>query len=154
MFYHIDDLFPVLMRTLSDSSDEVVQQNLVVLAEIIGSKFSGTSFDDSHLTVQNKYFTKFIVNLLRLFSTDRHLLEERGAFIIRELCILLSAEDIYKISAKILLEEQNLRFAGIMVQTLNVILLTSSELFELRNKLKDLNSEVMIKSSDYIPLCT
>ncbi|XP_033222290.1 protein VAC14 homolog isoform X2 [Belonocnema kinseyi] len=141
MFYHIDDLFPVLMRTLSDNSDEVVQQNLVVLAEIIGSKFSGTSFDNSHLTVKNKYFTKFIVNLLRLFSTDRHLLEERGAFIIRELCVLLSAEGIYKILAEILLEEQNLRFAGIMVQTLNVILLTSSELFELRCKLKDLNSE-------------
>ena len=146
MFHHIDDLFPVLMRTLSDSSDEVVQQNLVVLAEIIGSKYSGSTFDNSDLAAQNKYFTKFIVNLLRLFSTDRHLLEERGAFIIRELCVLLSAEDIYKSLAEILLEEQNLRFAGIMVQTLNVILLTSSELYELRNKLKDLNSEVMLKT--------
>ncbi|XP_023290626.1 protein VAC14 homolog isoform X4 [Orussus abietinus] len=142
MFHHIDDLFPVLMRTLSDSSDDVVQQNLVVMAEIINSKSSETTVEETSTARKNKYYTKFIVNLLRLFSTDRHLLEERGAFIIRELCVLLSAEDIYKILAEILLEEQNLRFACIMVQTLNVILLTSSELFDLRNKLKDLDSEV------------
>ncbi|XP_012276092.1 protein VAC14 homolog isoform X2 [Orussus abietinus] len=141
MFHHIDDLFPVLMRTLSDSSDDVVQQNLVVMAEIINSKSSETTVEETSTARKNKYYTKFIVNLLRLFSTDRHLLEERGAFIIRELCVLLSAEDIYKILAEILLEEQNLRFACIMVQTLNVILLTSSELFDLRNKLKDLDSE-------------
>lgn len=144
MFHHLDDLFPVLMRTLSDSSDEVVQQNLVVLAEIIGSKYPESTIEKLSSAVQNKYFPKFIINLLRLFSTDRHLLEERGAFIIRELCVLLSAENIYKTVSQILLEEQNLRFAGLMVQTLNVILLTSSELFELRSKLKDLNSEVHI----------
>lgn len=148
MYNHIDDLFPVLMRTLGDNSDEVVQQNLVVIAEIISPQ-STRDKDKSGTTrispVGNKYFTKFIVNLLRLFSTDRHLLEDKGAFIIRELCVLLSAEEIYKILAKILLEEQNLRFAGIMIQTLNVILLTSSELFELRNKLKDLKNEVCEK---------
>ncbi|KAK0089963.1 hypothetical protein PV325_004440 [Microctonus aethiopoides] len=149
MYDHIEDLFPVLMRTLGDTSDEVVQQNLVVIAEIIGPKSATIEQElprekqsiSSSSPVRNKYFTKFIVNLLRLFSTDRHLLEERGAFIIRELCVLLSAEDIYTILAEILLEEQNLRFACIMIQTLNVILLTSSELFELRNKLKDLKSE-------------
>lgn len=138
MFDHVDEFFPVLMRTLSDTSDDVVQQDLVVLAEIISSK----SMDDS--TNRNKYYTKFIVNLLRLFSTNRHLLEERGNFIVRELCVLLSAEDIYKTLAIILSEEQNLRFASIMVQTLNVILLTSSELFDLRNKLKDLETKVCI----------
>lgn len=155
MYRHIDELFPVLMRTLSDTSDEVVQQNLVVMAEIIRSKHLEEEIVQevtrtveisksaaSGARTRNKYFTKFIVNLLRLFSTDRHLLEDRGAFIIRELCLLLSAEDIYKILAEILLKEQNLRFACIMVQTLNIILLTSSELFELRNKLKDWKSKV------------
>ena len=152
MYSHIEELFPVLMRTLSDTSDEVVQQSLVVMAEIIaGSKYleedanSPPCIDHTNhgiTATTNKYFTKFIVNLLRLFSTDRQLLEDRGAFIIRELCLLLSAEDIYKILAEILLREQNLRFACIMVQTLNIILLTSSELFDLRNKLKDWDSEV------------
>ncbi|CAL7935227.1 unnamed protein product [Xylocopa violacea] len=140
MFNHIENLFPILMKSLSDNSDEVVQQTLVVMAEIISSKSPEAAITDSNAKMQNKYFTKFIVNLLRLFSTDRHLLEERGAFIIRELCVLLSAEDIYKTLAKILLEEPNLSFACTMIQTLNVILLTSSELFDLRNKLKDLDS--------------
>ena len=31
----------------------------------------------------NSYFTKFILDLLALFSTDRQLLEDRGSFIIR-----------------------------------------------------------------------
>ncbi|XP_047344516.1 protein VAC14 homolog isoform X3 [Vespa velutina] len=85
MFDHIEVLFPILMRSLSDNSDDVVQQTLVVMAEIISSKSSEAITVDYHNEVQNKYFTKFIVNLLRLFSTDRNLLEERGAFIIREL---------------------------------------------------------------------
>ncbi|XP_029032323.1 protein VAC14 homolog isoform X3 [Osmia bicornis bicornis] len=140
MFNHIENLFPILMKSLSDNSDEVVQQTLVVMAEIISSKSPKAATTDSNAEMQNKYFTKFIVNLLRLFSTDRHLLEERGAFIIRELCVLLSAEDIYKTLAKILLDEPNLSFACTMIQTLSVILLTSSELFDLRNKLKDLDS--------------
>ncbi|XP_006618981.1 protein VAC14 homolog [Apis dorsata] len=140
MFNHIENLFPILMKSLSDNSDEVVQQTLVVMAEIISSKSPEAAITDSNAKIQNKYFTKFIINLLRIFSADRHLLEERGAFIIRELCILLSAEDIYKTLAKILLEESNLSFACTMIQTLNVILLTSSELFDLRNKLKDLDS--------------
>ncbi|PBC32009.1 protein VAC14 homolog isoform X1 [Apis cerana] len=140
MFNHIENLFPILMKSLSDNSDEVVQQTLVVMAEIISSKSPEAAITDSNAKMQNKYFTKFIINLLRIFSADRHLLEERGAFIIRELCILLSAEDIYKTLAKILLEESNLSFACTMIQTLNVILLTSSELFDLRNKLKDLDS--------------
>ncbi|XP_071649427.1 protein VAC14 homolog [Temnothorax longispinosus] len=140
MFNHIEDLFPILMKSLSDTSDEVVQQTLVVMAEIISSKSPEAVAADPNAKMQNKYFTKFIINLLRLFSTDRHLLEERGTFIIRELCTLLSAEDIYKTLAKILLEEQNLSFACTMIQTLNVILLTSSELFDLRNKLRHLDS--------------
>ncbi|XP_053970535.1 protein VAC14 homolog [Hylaeus volcanicus] len=140
MFNHIENLFPILMKSLSDTSDEVVQQTLVVMAEIISSKSPEAATKDSNAEMQNKYFTKFIVNLLRLFSTDRHLLKERGAFIIRELCVLLSAEDIYKTLAKILMDEPNLNFACTMIQTLNVILLTSSELFDLRNKLKDLDS--------------
>ena len=38
MFQYIDDIFPVLLRTLSDTSDEVVILDLEVLAEISSSK--------------------------------------------------------------------------------------------------------------------
>jgi vacuole morphology and inheritance protein 14 len=40
MFRHVDELFPVLLRTLSDDSDEVVQDALKVLAQIISSPAS------------------------------------------------------------------------------------------------------------------
>ena len=38
--------------------------------------------------------------------------------------------------------EEDVKFACTMVYTLNKILLTSTELFELRNQLKDLNTKV------------
>ncbi len=40
--------------------------------------------DSSSIDVKdNTYFGKFIVSLLSLFSTDKQLLEDRGAFIVR-----------------------------------------------------------------------
>ena len=109
------------------------------------------------------YFLKFMKSLLALFSSDKVMQEERWAFIIRlvfhsflvsnaiiifffkcrQLCVLLSAEDIYRSFAEILIQEKNCRFASVMVETLNTLLLTSSELFPLRRKLKDLNTKVL-----------
>lgn len=61
-----------------------------------------------------------------------------------QLCILLNAEVIYRIFAEIIFEETtNLKFASTMVRTLNTILFTTSELFELRMHLKDITNEVM-----------
>ncbi|PIO38713.1 hypothetical protein AB205_0125660, partial [Aquarana catesbeiana] len=37
MFRHTDSLFPILLRTLSDESDEVILKDLEVLAEIASS---------------------------------------------------------------------------------------------------------------------
>ena len=64
-------------------------------------------------------------------------------FCCRQLCMLLSAEDIYRSLAELLLQESNLKFARLMVETLNTILLTTSELFELRNRLRNLSSQVI-----------
>lgn len=61
----------------------------------------------------------------------------------RQLCLLLHAENIFHSMADILLKEEDLKFASTMVQTLNTILLTSAELFQLRNQLKDLRTQVM-----------
>lgn len=131
MLSHTDTLFPVLMKTIGDTSEEVVQQCVIVIAEMIKS--------------QSKYFTKFIANLIRLFSADRHLLEDRGVFIITKLCIMLNPDDIFKTFSENLIEESNLRFASVMVQTLSIILLTSSELFNLRSRLKDLDTEESVE---------
>lgn len=40
MYNYIDILFPALQRTLSDPADEVVQQCLVVIAEVVSSQTS------------------------------------------------------------------------------------------------------------------
>lgn len=173
MFRHTDSLFPILLRTLSDESDEVILKDLEVLAEIASSPagqtdpnndgselYSGQStlcvpppargvqlgegargLESSPSTpTMNSYFHRFMVNLLKRFSSERRLLETRGAFIIRQLSLLLNAENIFHSMADILLREEDLKFASTMVQNLNSILLTSSELFQLRSQLKDLQT--------------
>uniref|UniRef100_A0A493T5I6 Uncharacterized protein n=1 Tax=Anas platyrhynchos platyrhynchos TaxID=8840 RepID=A0A493T5I6_ANAPP len=114
MFRHTDSLFPILLRTLSDESDEVILKDLEVLAEIASSPAGQTEGHgpsettdprpgqvelhipgrNSQLSVKglecspstptmNSYFYKFMINLLKRFSSERKLLETRGAFIIR-----------------------------------------------------------------------
>ena len=112
--------------------------DLEVLAEISSSK-TGRPIEASTLptnTSTSPHFKQFMLSLLKLFSADRSLLEAKGSFIIRQLCVLLSSEDIYRSISELLVLEDNLKFARLMVETLSTILLTSSELFELRTKLK------------------
>ena len=78
-----DGTFPALLKTLSDPSDGVVTRDLQLLSQISKNSEEG-------------YFTSFMVNLLQLFGTDRKLLENRGNLIIRQLCVSLSAERIYR----------------------------------------------------------
>jgi len=177
LFLHVDDLFPVLMDTIKNRSDEVVLLDLQVLAELASSPVANvvaaaltpasTPTPDSGLVSAgdaasrspqhqqqlspasarvtsprvNPYFDKFMFNLLTLFAADRQILEDRGAFVIRQLCILMNSEDIYRSLSDILLQEKDTKFAHHMIQTLNGILLTSAELFELRNQLKELKTK-------------
>jgi len=121
-------ILSTLLKGLSDSSEEVIKRDLQLLAQI------------AHYSDEN-YFTQFIVNLLSLFSADRRLLENRGSLIIRQLCVTLNPEKIYITFAEILEKEEDLEFASIMIQNLNIILITASELVELRKKLKHLETK-------------
>lgn len=124
-----DGTFPALLKTLSDPSEQVITRDLQLLAQI-----SYNSDDE--------YFTVFMVNLLNLFSTDRRLLETRGNLIIRQLCVSLKPERIYWTLAEILeREDEDLEFAGIMVQNLSNILITAPELSQLRMRLRSLNNK-------------
>lgn len=93
---------------------------------------------------EDTYFSRFMKNLLALFSTDRRLLETRGSLVIRQLCMNLNPEKIYRNFAEILESEKDLEFAGFMVQNLNIILITAPELLELRKKLKNLTITVRL----------
>ena len=81
-------------------------------------------------------FNRVLNSLVLLFMEDRPLLESRGALIIRKLCSLLDSSSIYMTMAKILGDKADLDFVSLMVQTLNLILLTAPELQSLRHSLK------------------
>ena len=88
-----DGTFPALLKTLSDPSDAVVTRDLQLLSQISKNSEEG-------------YFTSFMVNLLQLFGTDKKLLENRGNLIIRQLCVSLSAERIYRTLADCLEKDE------------------------------------------------
>uniref|UniRef100_A0A7C9AXU5 Vacuolar protein 14 C-terminal Fig4-binding domain-containing protein n=1 Tax=Opuntia streptacantha TaxID=393608 RepID=A0A7C9AXU5_OPUST len=118
----LSDIFDTLLKALSDPSDKVVLLVLEVHAQI---------------AKDTKHFHDLVVFLVDNFRNDNSLLEKRGALIIRRLCVLLGAETVYRELSAILEKEADLDFASIMVQALNLILLTSSELSELRELLKE-----------------
>lgn len=128
-----DGTFPALLKMLSDPSDAVVTKDLQLLSQI-----SRNSEDD--------YFAYFMVNLLQLFSTDRKLLEIRGNLIIRQLCISLSPERIYRTLADCIEKEEDVEFASIMVQNLNNNLITAPQLAEVRKRLRNLETKVRLPS--------
>lgn len=124
-----DGTFPALLKTLSDPAETVVTKDLQLLSQISRNS-------------EDSYFASFMVNLLQLFSTDRHLLEVRGNLIIRQLCLNLSPERIYRTLADCLEKEEDIEFASIMVQNLNNNLITAPELSDMRKRLRNLDSKV------------
>ncbi|KAL7462982.1 hypothetical protein ACHAXS_003352 [Conticribra weissflogii] len=120
----IPQLMPVLLKTLSDSSDSVVLFTLQVLARIslgdggVRLDKDSTSADEgddrrfeSPVNIHTgllrgkkdeKHFKLVINAILRLFATDRMLLESRGSLVIRKFCVLLDAESVYMLCASIL----------------------------------------------------
>lgn len=123
-----DGTFPALLKTLSDPAEAVVTRDLQLLSQISKNSEDG-------------YFTSFMVALLQLFSTDRKLLEIRGNLIIRQLCINLQPERIYRTLADCIEKDEDIEFASIMVQNLNNNLITAPELAELRKRLRNLDSK-------------
>jgi vacuole morphology and inheritance protein 14 len=135
----IESLLPVLLRTLSDPSDAVVLLNLQVLSRISLAQREELGASEESEEAQ---FQLVLNAILNLFAKDRTLLETRGSLIIRKLCVLLNAQSVYIRLADALVQYETvngqpanaatLEFVGSMVQTLNLILLTASELHDLR----------------------
>ncbi|KAE8250374.1 hypothetical protein A4X13_0g4787, partial [Tilletia indica] len=122
-----DGTFPALLKTLSDPSEEVIRQDLRLLAQISSAS-------------EDEYFFAFMRNLLNLFATDRRLLETRGSLIIRQLCASLNTDRIMRTLAEILERDEDAEFASIMVTNLNIIIITAPELAEFRRRLKSLDT--------------
>jgi vacuole morphology and inheritance protein 14 len=93
------------------------------------------------ISSREEYFTNMMRSLIQLYSVDPALLERRSSLITRHLSLFLSPEKIFRAMANILETVEDLEFASVMIQTLNIILLTSSELHEMRCNLKDLMND-------------
>ena len=83
-------------------------------------------------------FDTVLEHIVRLFGSqpNRELLERRGSLIVRKLCVVLGAQGVYLKFARVLEQQRDLEFASLMVQNLNLILLTAMELEGLRAVLK------------------
>lgn len=142
-----------LLRSSTDSSNEVISKVL-----LLASKIS----EDNQ-----EFFKEFMVKLIFFFETDG--VENNGRtgepdepssgpnaisrgkveFMIRRLCVSISAEKIFQTLSEVLVsfEKLNLEFVGNIVVTLNNILLTTHELQGLRTKLKNLDFQ---KPEDWV----
>ncbi len=94
--------FPALLKTLSDPSEDVSQANSDIPDILQVVKHDLQLLAQISASSEDSYFTSFMVNVLELFSTDRRLLETRGSLIIRQLCLHLNAERIFRTIAEIL----------------------------------------------------
>eukprot|EP01125_Pyxidicula_operculata_P004646 TRINITY_DN1747_c0_g1_i1.p1 TRINITY_DN1747_c0_g1~~TRINITY_DN1747_c0_g1_i1.p1 ORF type:complete len:1009 (+),score=224.85 TRINITY_DN1747_c0_g1_i1:1091-4117(+) len=123
-------LFPSLLHLLSDPAEEVVRLDLQVLAR---------------LSTNEAYFQKLMHSLVQEFCSHRKLLEGRGTLIIRQLCLYIPAEQIYRTLSELLEAHEDTEFASLMVQILNLILLTASELVDVRNSLRSLSTKESVE---------
>ena len=163
---HLNSFFPQVLKSLGDADDAVVRLALEVLARVSvreaegeGGAAAGAGSDGGAVSLDAARFELVLSSVMSAFAGDRRFLEQRGSLVVRQLCELLDAESIYRAVARWLtqLTEREERrdngaegerddggsatanaceFASLMVQSMNLILLTSSELFELRGRLK------------------
>jgi len=114
-----------LLAALTDSDDEVVTLAVAALARVARNA---------------KQSDRVIGDVVALFDRNRALLETRGALIVRQLCVLLRPVHVYLVFARAVssrvADTDDLVFSSSLVQTLNVILLTSRELADLRSSLR------------------
>ncbi|KAG1654361.1 hypothetical protein FOA52_011295 [Chlamydomonas sp. UWO 241] len=121
----LPELLPPLLDSLSASSDPVVSAALQLLAAIAGC-----------------YDTQFRLVLRGLLDRFRgeggaRLLQRGGALVIRRLCGHMGGEKVFAELSQILDAEEDLAFASMLTQALNLILLTSPEVHSMREQLKE-----------------
>ena len=123
---HLDDILGALLANLVDTTDvEVLKLDLEVIARLAATDPTWTLLGG-----------RILRDIVRLFGEHRTLLESKAAFILRRLCLLLDPAVVYRALATLVARESNREFAALLVELLNLILLTSSELADLRDSLR------------------
>ncbi|KAJ2831393.1 hypothetical protein GGI24_001590, partial [Coemansia furcata] len=130
-----DMSFPVLLKMLSDASEQVVRLDLELFAQI--ARHSAAA-----------YLDRFVGSLLQMFATDRVLLETRAALMVRQLCVVLDPQRVFCLFARLLVapgfggDLADLEFVAVMVQHLSWILVTAPETEALRLLLREYSAEL------------
>ncbi|KAJ1514995.1 hypothetical protein HMI56_006911 [Coelomomyces lativittatus] len=119
--------FTHFFNVLSDHSIEVLKLGLQLLIQI------------ASVSTESQ-FEQLVSQLLSLFSKDSKLLETKGPLIVRQLCLALSAERVLQTFALVLEKESEMEFAATMVTNLNIILITSPELSNMRKQLRQFDA--------------
>ncbi|XP_063684510.1 protein VAC14 homolog [Bolinopsis microptera] len=120
------DIFPAVIRTVSDPCDGVVVLSIQLLAAMC---MQNSDQDKTN-------FENFLRSLIAKFKDDEKLLDRRCSFIIQTLCTHVDSEKVFCTLARLLVEETDIVFTALLVQYLNWILLTSPNLAPLRDTLK------------------
>uniref|UniRef100_A0A0N4ZX00 Protein VAC14 homolog n=1 Tax=Parastrongyloides trichosuri TaxID=131310 RepID=A0A0N4ZX00_PARTI len=149
LFLFMDELFPKLLSSLTDPSDEVLILAIDILAEVCGDRSVKIEYENftlkedlsDELRTVSPYLLKFTTSLLDMFRKEPSLMTDRGMAIIRQTCALLGPDHIYKSFSLLLVKDTNTDFISKMVSMLNIILNTTVECFELREKLRNLDTE-------------
>ncbi|XP_076470897.1 protein VAC14 homolog [Babylonia areolata] len=166
-FKCVPAFFQQVMNAVTDESENVVLHVLRILVEIASSPTGNRMAPDLlevggkgtvppppspapssvHDIAQsteglNQLFPPLMVALLSVFRQQPQLFEDRGSFVVRHLSVTLGSEAVFSSVAEIVLQEEgDPTFASTVVSTLNILLLTSTELFELRSRLKALRTK-------------
>lgn len=145
--YREEEIYATLIDLLSEDLEyEVLDLDLQVLGRILTSPYveeeaAGDQRKLVYSSVTNiAYFNRFISTFL-IYLADKSYLEKKGFNIIKQLCKYVNPEDVY-LSLSFNLYESNMLIDNKdkIIQALNKILLTSSELYNLRFNLRDSGS--------------
>ncbi|CAH2089947.1 unnamed protein product [Euphydryas editha] len=176
-----EHVFVGVVGCLTDAADDVVRRALAVLAEICscppaggtgaagGTRAAGgtgaaagdvttgapgaDSYGEDYCDLENSpYYHKFLNALLRLLAADESLLEDRGAFIIRQLVVLVGAEAVYRGVAGAARAREP-RLAARLADVLATLLLTAPELHPLRLRLRAFDDEAAVSLFRTLYLC-
>lgn len=161
--HHLDSrLIESLIETLTDASKEVSTLSLQLLCRLLIStrlqfdtfeqeiKSNETNQPMPQLTlslnmVRHSFVFSFLLNRLVRFLFDHSLTpNKRGQTVVRQMCVILGSDDVYRSFAQLLLQHSDLDFVEQIVQILNKTLFTSSELYSMRDTLKKFNNQTSV----------
>lgn len=102
----LDNLFPSLLKMLSDANEEVNYTPYQVTNDDISQVVRLDLQVLAKLSSNAAYFERLMANVLALFRVSKRMLEGRASLIIRQLCLYIPPEQIFRSLASLLEHEE------------------------------------------------